>query len=302
MLPEGEHSKSKVHFTYSDNPDMESLCQGDVLNITESLRKTLKEVHPYFLNKQYRYFMVLTQSCDLVRRERNPCKTPYITLAAIRSFDDFFEKTLTSLKYIEKENGLLILNAKNKDKTYQLIERLYNNTERDYFFLYKDELLDFPESMVASLKVSIALKSHLHYDECLEAKKLELSDEFKAKLGWLVGNIYSRVGTKDWEGQMTNRERREMLNGEITSRCVIGASEQIAKLKAALREQEQAFDSVDQAVEFVSGIKVETRFDKVMKEIEKVVMSPEVEIQPEIKERLLKRIKNKQQIKSLLQT
>lgn len=65
----------------------------------------------------------------------------------------------------------------------QLVERVYNNTEPDFFFLYKEDALNFPKSMVVYLKVSIALKSELHYDACLNAKRLELSDEFKAKLG-----------------------------------------------------------------------------------------------------------------------
>ena len=82
---------SQVHFTYKCNPDMSSLCQGDILKITEEIKTVLTEVHPYFLNDQYKYFMVLTQSCDLVRRNGSKCKTPYITLAAVRNFSDFFE-------------------------------------------------------------------------------------------------------------------------------------------------------------------------------------------------------------------
>lgn len=81
--------EGNIHFTYKPSPDMSSLCQGDVLCVTDEMRKILKEVHPYFLNEQYKYFMVLTQSCDLVRRNAGKCKTPYITLAAVRSFDDF---------------------------------------------------------------------------------------------------------------------------------------------------------------------------------------------------------------------
>lgn len=73
----------QVHFTYKSKPDMSSLCQGDILKLTDDLKKVLGDVHPYFQNEQYKYFMVLTQSCDLVRRKGQPCKTPYITLAAV---------------------------------------------------------------------------------------------------------------------------------------------------------------------------------------------------------------------------
>lgn len=48
--------------------EKDSLCQGDILEKTDDLIAILKEVHPYFLNESYKYFMVLSQSCDLVRR------------------------------------------------------------------------------------------------------------------------------------------------------------------------------------------------------------------------------------------
>ena len=65
-----------VHFTYKRSPDAASLCQGDVLKKTDELMKILKDVHPYFQNDGYKYFMVLSQSCDLVRRNGQCCKTP----------------------------------------------------------------------------------------------------------------------------------------------------------------------------------------------------------------------------------
>lgn len=166
---------TNIHFTYKADADMKSLCQGDVLNITEELAEVLRNVHPYFMNGQYKYFMVLSQSCDLVRRNGKNCKTPYITLAAIRSYDSFVEKTLVKQKFAENVSGLLLMDEKKKEKAYQLIERIYNNTEPEYFFLYKEDALDFPESMITYLKVSIALKSQEHYDKCLAAKKLELT-------------------------------------------------------------------------------------------------------------------------------
>lgn len=63
--------------------------------------------------------------------------------------------------------------------------------------------------MVAYLKVSIPLKSGEHYDKCLKAKRIELADEFKAKLGWLIGDMYSRVGTTDWETIMTAQAKKD---------------------------------------------------------------------------------------------
>lgn len=69
----------KIHFTYKEKMDMSSLCQGDILNVTDDLSAVLKNIHPYFLNEHYKYFMVLSQSCDLVRRDGKNCK-PHILL------------------------------------------------------------------------------------------------------------------------------------------------------------------------------------------------------------------------------
>lgn len=291
---------TNIHFTYKADADMKSLCQGDVLNITEELAEVLRNVHPYFVNGQYRYFMVLSQSCDLVRRDGKNCKTPYITLAAIRSYDSFVEKTLVKEKFAENVSGLLLMDEKKKEKAYQLIERIYNNTEPEYFFLYKEDALDFPESMITYLKVSIALKSQEHYDKCLAAKKMELSDEFKAKLGWLVGNMYSRVGTADWEGIMTAQERKEMLNNDLESKCIIGSKDQLKILKAELAKKSEMIHNHEEAASFVSDIYVQTKYEKAMSIIEEIFQTSSKKIPKEEKEILLNKIKSRTTLKTLI--
>ncbi|MCI8765636.1 MAG: hypothetical protein HFG58_13930 [Lachnospiraceae bacterium] len=289
-----------IHFTYKPEPDMETLCQGDVLEITEELSMVLKNVHPYFLNGQYKFFMVLSQSCDLVRRNGKSCKTPYITLAAVRNYSDFLEKMFLKGRYAEKVDELLLMDEKNKDRAYQLVERVYNNTEPEYFFLYKEDALEFPESMVAYLKVSIALKSNEHYDKCLNAKKIELTDEFKAKLGWLVGNMYSRVGTADWGGVMSDQSRKEMLNNDLNSMCIIGNKEQLKMLKREFLEKKEFSFNHEEAVEFISNIALKTKYDKVMDIIEDVIQTSGKKIPVDEKEKLLKLIRSRSVLKTLI--
>lgn len=289
-----------IHFTYKPEPDMETLCQGDVLEITEELSMVLKNVHPYFLNGQYKFFMVLSQSCDLVRRNGKSCKTPYITLAAVRNYSDFLEKMFLKGRYAEKVDELLLMDEKNKDRAYQLVERVYNNTEPEYFFLYKEDALEFPESMVAYLKVSIALKSNEHYDKCLNAKKIELTDEFKAKLGWLVGNMYSRVGTADWGGVMSDQSRKEMLNNDLNSMCIIGNKEQLKMLKREFLEKKEFSFNNEEAVEFISNIALKTKYDKVMDIIEDVIQTSGKKIPVAEKEKLLKLIRSRSVLKTLI--
>ena len=278
---------------------MTSLCQGDLLRVTDEMRAILQEVHPYFLNEHYKFFIVLTQSCDLVRRNGGKCKTPYITLAAVKSFDDFFEDKLLSEKYAEEVNGYFLVDSKQRTRAYQLLERIYNNTEPDYFFLYKEEYLSLSESMVASLKVSIALKSELHYESCLSAKILELSDEFKAKLGWLVGNMYSRVGTTDWESIMTSANRTAMLDRELCEHCIIAPKEHIKALKKAFQEQSAQFQSQEDVNEFIANYPIRSQYDRFISIMEDIINSSGKRISQEEKERLLTTIKSRSALKAL---
>ena len=296
-----EYSIDKsIHFTYKSNPDMQSLCQGDILNPTEELMEVLKTVHPYFFFIFYKYFMVLSQSCDLVRRNGKKCKTPYITLAAVKDYTEFLKKVLLNGKYAEEVKGLLLMDEKNRDRAYQLVERVYNNTEPEYFFLYKEEALDFQESMVAYLKVSIALKSDEHYEKCLKAKKMELSDEFKAKLGWLVGNMYSRVGTTDWDSIMSAQTKRNMLDQDLNSMCIIGSREQLKELKKHYLQQTESALDHESAVGFISDIHIKNKYETVMEIIEETIQTSSRKIPPEEKAMLLKMIRSRSKLKALI--
>ena len=154
--------------------------------------------------------------------------------------------------------------------------------------------------MIAYLKVSIALKSQEHYDKCLAAKKLELSDEFKAKLGWLVGNMYSRVGTADWEGIMNTQEKEEMLNNDLASKCIIGSKEQLKQLKAELLKKSETIHNHEEAALYVSDIHVPTKYDKTISIIEEIFRTSSKSIPKEEKEKLLNMIKSRSALKTLL--
>lgn len=152
-----------------------------------------------------------------------------------------------------------------------MVERIYNNTEPDYFFLYKEPEYQFDESMVAYLKVSIALKSDLHYDTCLEAKVMELTDEFKAKLGWLVGNIYSRVETTDWSSIMSEEEKKKFIEFELSKYLVFSDKERIKQLKKEVEKDEIAYDSIKELLTHMKTYSVPTKYDKIMNTIDKVL-------------------------------
>ena len=184
--------------------------QGDVLARTPEINSLLESIHPHFHNQpKNQFFMVLTQSCDLVLRNEM-CKSPYITIAPVRSLDLVVERHFAQLGDATVGSELRVMGAKNKTKASEFLQRLFNNNEPGYFYLDSEDT-PLPGDCVAFLSLSIAIKADLHYKECLAAKVLQLNDTFQAKLGWLVGQMYSRVGTLDWDTKVLNNKVQGVL-------------------------------------------------------------------------------------------
>ena len=187
------------HFTYNDTVDKSSLKQGDILAKSEELRAHLKKYHAYYADSDdYSHFQVLTQTCDLERRSpSSKCKSPYITIAAVRPLETVI------LRHIEKSvaiDGMHCCSTSSKAKLTDEVKRIINNNAKDYFFLKGSPSPNegLTDDSCTFLHLSIAIRAHEQYDMCLKAKVLELNEAFRAKLGWMVGNLYSRVGTVDY--------------------------------------------------------------------------------------------------------
>jgi len=191
-----------VHFTYSGEIDARTLKQGDILEKTGALTALIEEIHPHYANDDYTHFQVLTQSCDLVRRgSNNKCASRYISIAAVRSLSTVIQRVVgyevDENKRIEID-GTKWCSNKHKDRVSQVIGSLFNNNDKNHFFLKAFPSHGLPEDSCTFLHLSIAIRAYEHYDLCLDAKRIELASNFQSKLGWLVGNLYSRVGTEDF--------------------------------------------------------------------------------------------------------
>ncbi|MBT3046183.1 MAG: hypothetical protein KUF80_00290 [Candidatus Thiodiazotropha sp. (ex Codakia orbicularis)] len=188
-----------MHFTYHP-PNNSKLKQGDILERTAALVSLLEQYHPHYAKPDYKYFQVLTQSCDLVLGRRGKsCKARYITIAAVRDIgvavNRYIEETT---KDIVEFDGSKFISQSNYYNVESFIKKILNNNETNYFFLNKEPEIGLHDNLCTFLRLSVSLKSDDHYALCTKAKILELTSEFQAKLGWLVGNLYSRVGTDDY--------------------------------------------------------------------------------------------------------
>lgn len=183
--------------------DKAGLSQGDVIAKTEAVINRIGQAHQYYADApDYTHFMVLTQSCDLVRRQGD-FKAPYITIAAAKPFRGTIGQFFTQQSKSVKGADFSFHSSRLIGKAKQLIERHVNNTEPEFFFLPKAGHPNIAEDLVVFLRLTIALRKE-HYDTLADAKIAELADVFQAKLGWLKGNIYSRVATPDLEDRGLN--------------------------------------------------------------------------------------------------
>ncbi|MFZ2656884.1 MAG: hypothetical protein WAX69_18265 [Victivallales bacterium] len=192
--------------------------QGDIIRPTAGIRKILEDAHRHFLDSKYTSFIILTQSCDLVQRKEQPCKARYINLAVVRPIDDvlisFLEAECDSVKIGETYiDGLFIAESKNRAKN--LLSRIINQNEHGLglFYLHEDADVGIAEPSVAMLQVSIALRRE-HYSELVSSRVGRLDPVFQSRLGWIIGNLYSRVATRDWDEKGRKRLTERILASE----------------------------------------------------------------------------------------
>jgi len=192
-------NEAAYHFTY--RPSDGDLGQGDLLEKTDEVDALLRDVHPHYAKSDYVYFLVLTQSCDLVRRREGVCAAQYITLAAVRPLSLLLERAVSRFQdEFARRAGVCGKGEQsgNKRRLEEFVERLLNNNEPEYFYLEPEVGVGLASAACAFLRLSVAVRAGEHYEKLLRARRLSLADVFQAKLGWLVGQMYSRVGTPDW--------------------------------------------------------------------------------------------------------
>jgi hypothetical protein len=189
-----------MQFTYS-YPRTEDLQQGGVLRKSEEIREILQEVHPHYVKEDYTHFIVLTQACDLVRRDdglrSRRCTARYITMAAVRPLEIALKRQMEKFQNdLAMEAGVCHMSA--RPALRRFAEHLLDNNETELFYLHQEAASGLAESSCAFLRLAISIRAYEHYEPCIRARILSLDPMFQAKLGWMTGTMYSRIGTEDW--------------------------------------------------------------------------------------------------------
>ena len=103
--------------------------------------------------------------------------------------------------FLKKYVGLAFRGSTTKKSSAkQLLERIFNQNEQaqGLFYFHGDSDAGISVNSVALLRVSVSLDSINHYETIKKSRKGRLKTSFQNKLGWLSGNLYSRIATPDW--------------------------------------------------------------------------------------------------------
>jgi hypothetical protein len=92
-----------------------------------------------------------------------------------------------------------------------------NEQSHGLFYLHPDADVGIAVPAAVMLRVSISLRSREHYNVLKAARRGRLSAEFRNKLGWLTGNLYSRVDTPDWADEDGGEEASKALIADLLS-------------------------------------------------------------------------------------
>ena len=230
-------------FAGPEDTDTKNLHQGDLLLKTPELKAAIGQAHAYYADEdEYSHFMVLTQSCDLVRRGKAP-KSRYITLAAVRPFKLVVSRHTDKYRYTTDFNFPIQLCQKNMQTLAdQFLERLLHFTEDGYFFIRKLSTPKITDDLCVFLTLSVALRASAHYEVCLASKIAQLDHIFSAKIGWLTGNLYSRVATPDVEEKIDDPDgyKRKFFEEVLHSHTAWLSSKQFQALKKKVKEWQRA--------------------------------------------------------------
>lgn len=172
------------------------LLQGDLLRRTPKMVQALGQAHSYYAEApDYSYFLVLTQSCDLIRRS-GKCKSRYITICAVRPLSVAVEREMAKFTSTIDGFPFLVGELDRSILARQYLDRVLNNTVDGIFFIPKGAAQGVEKHLCAFLPLSVALRVD-HYDVCLSAKVAQVEEIFAAKIGSLASGLYGRIATPD---------------------------------------------------------------------------------------------------------
>jgi hypothetical protein len=286
-----------AHWTYEAFEPNADLAQGDIIEATPALRGVLEEVHRHFLDAKYVSFLILSQSCDLVRRPGY--RGQPINLCVVRELRSIAARLLEQFCGSEIPG---IFRKETRRDGRMFVERTINQNEQaiGLFYLHPDADAGVATPCVAMLRVAIALHTK-HYDIIRDSRRGRLKSEFQAKLGWLIGNLYSRVGTEDWsEPKERKREQKIIIDQTFDGLAGVkwASSEAVARAtKAGFSVEGKSPDDISKELELYEPMRVD---QQLLQEIQRIIAQADLGITADAQQRFLRRLPNDASMAELL--
>jgi hypothetical protein len=100
----------------------------------------------------------------------------------------------------------------NSDKMRRLLRDVVGQeyNKRGFFYLHSEPSVGI-ETWVVDLRTMFSLHDQ-HYDRIVKARKVSMNDVAANKLGWMAGQLFSRVPTPDWV--TTSEDEKEKMEKE----------------------------------------------------------------------------------------
>jgi len=272
--PIREQREDPKHFTYT-LPDGD-LHQGDILRLTDELKSAVGQLHPPNGASDSKYLIVITQCCDLARRPE--VKAQHIALAPVYPLTSTLERELAKEQKSLLAQKANVCRRNRKQKLTQFLMHLMNNNNPDLFYLHDEPGFGLFESCCALLRLSVAIPTGSYYQPCLDARILSLREVWRAKLGWVTGHIYSRVGTPDWAPDIVTEERFHALIEDIlTGVCKWVDDEKLAHAEKNPPKDLSSSDT-DALRQFIDEAKVQTKRDVILSRFVKALVTLGTEV------------------------
>lgn len=274
-----------AHWTYDNEAQFEDLKQGDIL-IPPSLADFCEKIQAPKLMRGEETglygFLVTSQSCDLARRGGSPPRASHIGLAPIKALKQCFYELLSRHCRPVAPN---VFRRSHELKARDFLSRLFNQQEeRDgLFYLHDSADQKLAEPCVAILREQTAVGGE-HYEVLLEAASARLTSLFRARLGWLVGNIYNRVGTNDWTDDESGSERiRDIADDLLTSTASDAIHWESDAAVEAAESKVQLFElTTGEALEAIEEQRPPSSEDAVLNEVRRnltsILKNPELQV------------------------
>lgn len=199
----------RFHWTYAAIRD-QSLKQGDIIERSEQVVRIFSSPAEA---RQWLAVLVLTQSCDLVRRRGGRFRSDVVTLCPIvpleMLLDEWAQRLCRPIR-----NGSRILREEDRTALQQLLDRVMDQNEPGLFYLHKEDAVGIGVPGVALLRQAMVVAAEEAHDLLVANRSGRLTEEFRAKLGWLVANIYGRAATRDWDDDDDSKKTHDYWRKE----------------------------------------------------------------------------------------